>query len=88
LQKRWIFLRSPARGNKKTAFRNDTIRAATDVEKNIKGKDITCTDLWGSRRIRLPELLENWYIKLARLSAIHTGRVYPQEILLVLTPRP
>jgi hypothetical protein len=26
------------------------------MEENIKGKDITCADLWGSRRIKTPRI--------------------------------
>ena len=52
----------------------------------LKAKIYTCTGPWGSRRLTLPELLENRHIKVARLSAIRTGCLYPQKILLVHTP--
>jgi len=35
-------------------------------------------------RLRLPEFLENQHVKMARLSALRTGRLYRQEISLVL----
>lgn len=37
-----------------------------------------------SRRLRLPRFLENRHMKVSRLSAIFTGRLYPQKICLVL----
>jgi hypothetical protein len=38
----------------------------------------------GSRRLRLPEFLDNQYMKEASLSALHTSTLYPQETSLVL----
>jgi hypothetical protein len=32
-----------------------------------------------SRRLRLPELLDNRHMKVVRLSALHTGRLYTRE---------
>jgi hypothetical protein len=34
--------------------------------------------------MRLPEILENRFIKVVRFSVVDTGRLYPQEIFLVL----
>jgi len=34
-------------------------------------------DPYGSMRLRLPEYLENRYVKVVRLSALYTGRLYP-----------
>jgi hypothetical protein len=42
------------------------------------------TGPWGSRRLRLPEFLENQHLKVVRLSALRTGRFYPLEIFLIL----
>jgi hypothetical protein len=39
---------------------------------------------WGSRRLRLPEFLDNRHMKVVRLSALRTGRLYSQERFLVL----
>ena len=35
------------------------------------------TGSWGSRTLRLPEFLENRHLKVAGLSALRTGRLYP-----------
>jgi hypothetical protein len=44
-----------------------------------------CTDTEGSRRLRLPEFIDNCrHIKVARLSALRTGQLCRQEIFLVL----
>jgi len=44
------------------------------------------TGLEGSKRLKLPEFLYNQHTKVARLSAVHTGHLYPlsQEISLIL----
>jgi hypothetical protein len=38
----------------------------------------------GSRSLRLPDFNTIWHMKVVRLSALHTGCFYPQEIFLVL----
>jgi hypothetical protein len=36
------------------------------------------------RRLRLPEFLGDWHTKVVRLSALRTGRLYSQDIPLLL----
>jgi hypothetical protein len=42
------------------------------------------TDRESSRRLRLPGFSDNQHLKLTRLSALRTGRLYPQERFMVL----
>jgi len=37
----------------------------------------------GSKRLRLPEFIDNGHAKAARLSALLTDRLHPQDITLV-----
>ena len=49
-----------------------------------KVKTNTWTDTLRSRSLRHPEFLDNRRLKVVRLPALSTGRLYPQEIFLVL----
>jgi hypothetical protein len=53
----------------------------------VKGKVIPLEALTGpegSRSLRLPDFKDNRHMKVVRLLAVSTGRLYPQEIILVL----
>ena len=52
------------------------------VAKAIPVQVWTC--LWGFRKLRLSEFLDNRHLKVVRLSAIRTGRLYPQGRSLIL----
>ena len=49
-----------------------------------KGKAFPLQAVTGPRRLRLLEFLDNQHMKVARLPALRTGRLYPQERFLVL----
>jgi hypothetical protein len=38
----------------------------------------------GFEEVEAPEFLDNWHMKVVRLSALHTGSLYPQKGFLVL----
>ena len=40
---------------------------------------------WGSRTLRLPEFLDSRHMNMVKFLFLRTGRLYPQEISLVLT---
>jgi hypothetical protein len=47
-------------------------------------KSYPFTGLYGSRRLRLPEFLYSWHIKVVRFSALLTGHLYPTEDICVV----
>jgi hypothetical protein len=53
----------------------------------VKGKAIPLQAWIGPQsfgRFRLPEFLDHWHMKVAKLSALHTSCLCPLEIFLVL----
>jgi hypothetical protein len=64
-----------------------TFRNSLPAHVEDKGKAIplqALAGLWVSSRLRFPEFLENRHLKVVGLSALRTGRLYPQEEFLVL----
>ena len=72
-----------------TKFNSCNINLACGIQLCVsvkQGKAIPLqawTGPWGSRRFRLPDF-KSRHMKVARLSGLGTGRLYPQEIPLVL----
>jgi hypothetical protein len=54
------------------------------VEKSLKFSRYRPGQALGFQEVEAPEFLDNWHRKGARLSALRTGRLYPQEGFLVL----
>jgi hypothetical protein len=77
LQQIWIFEEVPQGGRGRKSFEMIPLEQLRIWRRILEAKIYTCIGPWGSRMIRLPELLDNRHIKVARLSAICTGRLYP-----------
>jgi hypothetical protein len=61
---------------------SDFLRVSAQLLLEVKDKTIpiqACTGPEGSRWLRFPEFLDSRYMKVVRLSALHTGHLYHQE---------
>ena len=60
----------------------DNFKYLTHGTNVVKGKDIPLQaweGSWGSRRLRLLDLLDTRHMKVVRSSPLRTGRLHPQE---------
>jgi hypothetical protein len=66
------------------------VQALTNLEDSRRKRSQTsnpCTGLgrpWGFQEVETSRFPDNRHMKVVRLSDLHTGRLYPQEIFLVL----
>jgi len=54
------------------------------MEKHKRKKKVKVKAKLIQFRLRLPEFLDNRHMRVTRLSALHTVRLYPQNIPLIL----